>query len=149
VTLDEFLQRHEPQWLALSDALARSRGRPRRLGTDGVLALGALYRSASADLAYARRRYPGDPVVARLEALVTSARAAIYGRPVRRGRLRTFAAAGYWERVAALRVGLAAAAVLLWFTFTANLRNSAGGVAVILAGVPIFWYFATRKAAAQ
>jgi APA family basic amino acid/polyamine antiporter len=38
-----------------------------------------------------------------------------------------------------------AAAVLLYFTFTANLRNSAWGCAVILAGVPIFLYFARRK----
>ncbi len=39
-----------------------------------------------------------------------------------------------------------AAAVLLYFTFTQNLRNSAWGCAVILAGIPIFWYFARRKA---
>ena len=34
--------------------------------------LGALYRGAAADLAYARRRFPGDPVVARLEALLVA-----------------------------------------------------------------------------
>ena len=39
-----------------------------------------------------------------------------------------------------------AAAVLLYYTFTENLRNSAWGVAVILAGVPIYLYFAKRKA---
>jgi basic amino acid/polyamine antiporter, APA family len=39
---------------------------------------------------------------------------------------------------------IAAAAVLLYYTFSENLRNSAGGVVVIAAGVPIFWYF-TRK----
>jgi APA family basic amino acid/polyamine antiporter len=38
-----------------------------------------------------------------------------------------------------------AAAVLLYFTFTDNLRNSAWGCIVILAGVPIFLYFKTKK----
>jgi APA family basic amino acid/polyamine antiporter len=38
-----------------------------------------------------------------------------------------------------------AAAVLLYFTFTSNLRNSVWGCVVILAGAPIFLYFARRK----
>ena len=40
---------------------------------------------------------------------------------------------------------IAAAAVLLYYTFTENLRNSAWGVMVIVAGVPIYLYFARRK----
>jgi len=40
---------------------------------------------------------------------------------------------------------VAAAAVLLYYTFTENIRNSAWGVVVILAGVPIYLYFAGRK----
>jgi len=44
---------------------------------------------------------------------------------------------------------VAAAAVLLYFTFTENLRNSVWGCVVILAGVPIFWYFARKKARLQ
>ena len=35
-----------------------------------------------------------------------------------------------------------AAAFLLYVTFTENLRNSAAGVALILAGIPVFYYFA-------
>jgi APA family basic amino acid/polyamine antiporter len=42
-----------------------------------------------------------------------------------------------------------AAAVLLYYTFTENLRNSAWGVVVILAGVPIYLYFAERTAGAR
>jgi APA family basic amino acid/polyamine antiporter len=38
-----------------------------------------------------------------------------------------------------------AAAVLLYYTFTENLRNSAWGVVVILAGVPIYLYFTRKK----
>jgi APA family basic amino acid/polyamine antiporter len=44
---------------------------------------------------------------------------------------------------------IAAAAVLLYFTFTENLRNSAAGTVVILAGVPVYFYFARRKKTAQ
>ena len=40
---------------------------------------------------------------------------------------------------------VAAAAVLLYYTFTENIRNSAWGVVVILAGVPIYLYFAGKK----
>ncbi|MGA8432950.1 MAG: amino acid permease [Candidatus Sulfotelmatobacter sp.] len=38
------------------------------------------------------------------------------------------------------------AACLLYYTFTENLRNSAGGLLVILSGIPLFLYFARRKA---
>jgi APA family basic amino acid/polyamine antiporter len=37
------------------------------------------------------------------------------------------------------------AGVLLYFTFTANLTNSAAGLAVILTGIPVFYVFARRK----
>jgi APA family basic amino acid/polyamine antiporter len=40
---------------------------------------------------------------------------------------------------------IAAAAVLLYYTFTENIRNSAWGVVVILAGVPVYGYFARKK----
>ena len=38
-----------------------------------------------------------------------------------------------------------ASAALLFYTFTDNLRNSAGGVVVILAGIPIYLWFAARR----
>ncbi|MFZ0311897.1 MAG: amino acid permease [Candidatus Korobacteraceae bacterium] len=41
---------------------------------------------------------------------------------------------------------IAAAAVLLYYTFTENIRNSAWGVVVIAAGVPVYGYFAKKKA---
>jgi APA family basic amino acid/polyamine antiporter len=37
------------------------------------------------------------------------------------------------------------AAVLLYYTFTANLRNSIWGCVLILAGLPIFEYFARKR----
>ena len=42
-------------------------------------------------------------------------------------------------------VFIIAAAVLLYFTFTENIRNSAWGILVIVAGVPIYGYFARKK----
>src|SRR5258708_6856823 len=38
-------------------------------------------------------------------------------------------------------------AFLLYYTFTENLRNSAAGVPVILAGLPVFCYFSRRRRA--
>jgi len=40
-----------------------------------------------------------------------------------------------------------ASTVLLYYTFTENLRNSAAGVLVILAGIPVFLWFSRRTAA--
>ena len=42
---------------------------------------------------------------------------------------------------------IVSAGVLLYYTFTANLRNSATGLMVILAGIPVFYVFARKKAA--
>ena len=39
-------------------------------------------------------------------------------------------------------------AALLYYTFTDNLKSSAGGCLAILAGVPVFYFFARRRAAA-
>jgi APA family basic amino acid/polyamine antiporter len=38
-----------------------------------------------------------------------------------------------------------ASSALLYFTFTDNLKSSAGGCVVILAGVPVFYFFARRR----
>jgi APA family basic amino acid/polyamine antiporter len=43
---------------------------------------------------------------------------------------------------------IVAAAVLLYVTFTENLRNSFAGTLVILAGAPVYLYFAARKRSA-
>ena len=109
----------------LVDRAGRRRGR-RRLGAAGLLELGALYRGSAADLAYARRRYPGDPVVARLEALVTRGRAVVYGAVHKRASFRAFFLHGYWERLAERPAMIALAWALL-------LGPAAAGVAWALA----------------
>ena len=40
---------------------------------------------------------------------------------------------------------IATAAVLLYYTFTSNLRDSIGGLVVILLGVPVYFWFARKK----
>ena len=45
--------------------------------------------------------------------------------------------------VPALFIGTAA--VLLYYTFTSNLRDSAAGVVVILLGIPVYLWFARRR----
>jgi APA family basic amino acid/polyamine antiporter len=42
-----------------------------------------------------------------------------------------------------------ASAALLYYTFTDNLKSSAGGCLAILAGVPVFYFFARRRARHQ
>jgi uncharacterized membrane protein SpoIIM required for sporulation len=115
VTLSRFLADRTPSWDALEAQLRRAGSRPERLGADGVLQLGAAYRSAAADLAHARRAYPDDPVVARLDLLVRRARALVYGRVGARSSLREFVRREYWAQVRALGrwLGVAALALLL------------------------------------
>lgn len=100
-------------WSELEAALKRAGDRPERLGADGVRRLGGLYRAAAADLAFARRRFPGDPLTARLEALVLRARAAVYARAGRRASLWRFITHGYWRRLAERPVLLLVAWTLL------------------------------------
>lgn len=40
---------------------------------------------------------------------------------------------------------IVASAVLLYYTFTDNLRNSFAGSVIILAGIPVFWWFKSRR----
>lgn len=61
--------------------------------------VGVLYRMAAADLAVARRRFPGDPVTARLDLLVRSAQANVYAHDRRGPGVMRFFTKTYWERL--------------------------------------------------
>jgi uncharacterized membrane protein SpoIIM required for sporulation len=114
VTLGRFLDQRAGGWDELEQLLRAARGRPERLGADGVRRLGALYRGATADLAEARRRFPGDPVVRQLETLVTRARPVVYSSTSRRASLKDFVSRGYWRLVLG-RPGLLALAAAALF----------------------------------
>jgi uncharacterized membrane protein SpoIIM required for sporulation len=100
VSADRFEAERAPAWGELDTMLRVAKDRPERLGAGGVRRLGELYRAASADLAFVRRRYPGDPLIGRLEPLVLRARATVYARAGRRASVREFLLRGYWRRLA-------------------------------------------------
>ena len=62
---DAFAAARGPAWDELAGLIAAARGRARRLPAADILRLGARYREAAADLAYARRRFGDDPVTRR------------------------------------------------------------------------------------
>ena len=77
-TLDEFVAERAPVWTELERLVDNAGSKPSRLGADGVRRLGTTYRATAADLAIARRQFPGDPLLGRLERLVLRARTAVY-----------------------------------------------------------------------
>jgi uncharacterized membrane protein SpoIIM required for sporulation len=101
-------------WAELETLSAEAGRRPERLGPDRVRRLGALYRAAAADLAFARARYPGDPAVRRLEDAVGRSRHLVYDTRARRGSLVGFLTRGYWRLVAERPAALLVAAVLVF-----------------------------------
>jgi uncharacterized membrane protein SpoIIM required for sporulation len=97
--LDEFVRERTPTWDELDHLLQAGANAPARLGPAGVLRLGECYRSVAADLAFARRRFPADPVVGRLEGLTQRGRQAVYGAARSRNTVREFVSHGYWRRI--------------------------------------------------
>ena len=100
MNLKAFAGEREAGWRELEELLRAARGAPERLGSAGARRLGTLYRAAAADLAFARRSFPGDPVVRRLETLVRAARPVVYAhaRP-RQESFVEFLTRGYWRRI--------------------------------------------------
>jgi uncharacterized membrane protein SpoIIM required for sporulation len=111
--LDAFIESRRESWAELEAAIERAKGKPERLGGEGVRRLGTLYRGAAADLALARQRFPSDPVRAKLERLVPKAGLLVYEGTSRRSSLVTFFRTTYWQTVAERPWLLAAAWILL------------------------------------
>nr|MBA3282835.1 stage II sporulation protein M [Acidimicrobiia bacterium] len=112
--LPDFVDARQAAWDDLADLVDRARGRIGRLDAPSVRRLGRRYRQAAADLAQARRRFPGDPVTTRLDRLVRDARPLVYGTVTERQSMRSFATTGYWRRVRERPVFLLIAALALW-----------------------------------
>ena len=96
MSLERFVREREPSWVALEGLRA---AKATRRDPDAIRRLGSLYRSAAADLAVARRRFPGDPVVGRLERLVLPARQRVYANERGTASFLSFVTTGYWRRV--------------------------------------------------
>ena len=114
MNLERFLARGQPEWAGLDELVRKARGSPERLGPSGVRELGRRYRVAAADLAQARRRWPNDPLVARLEALVGAARPLVYDTEGSRDGLVRFVTTTYWQRVRERPLLLLASAILMF-----------------------------------
>jgi uncharacterized membrane protein SpoIIM required for sporulation len=114
MNLNRFVGERIESWRELDGLVTAAKGRPERLGPARARRLGALYRSTAADLALARRAFPGDPTVAALEQRVGAARHLVYRAPARRESLRSFFRRGYWQAVREKPVFLAIAAALLF-----------------------------------
>ena len=111
--LTEFIEQRKSSWDDLDALIAKAGRRTERLDPDEILTLASLYRSVSADLGYARARFPTDPARDRLERLVVDARARVnQGGGVRQG-VGSFFKTGYWELIWQRRAPVALAAVLL------------------------------------
>jgi uncharacterized membrane protein SpoIIM required for sporulation len=90
-SIDRFVEDHRARWARLGALVERARGRVARLSAEEVLELGALYRSATSDLAVARRDFARDAVAERLNDLVAAAHALVYSESPASGRqLRRF-----------------------------------------------------------
>ncbi len=98
-TLDDFVAERNASWTEFEALLDGAGNSPAKLGAEGVRRLGTLYRATAADLALARRRFPNDPVVARLERLVQRGRRVVYHTAKRSTSFREYVSHGYWRRV--------------------------------------------------
>jgi uncharacterized membrane protein SpoIIM required for sporulation len=107
VKRSRFVADRSADWEELERLLAAKRTR------ESTLRLGALYRAAAADLGLARRAFPGDPLTARLDALVLKGRQAVYANESRRASVAEFLTTGYWQRLRERPGLLAISAVLL------------------------------------
>ncbi len=97
--VDRFTRDREAGWKELAELVRAAGSKPQRLGSEAVLQLGRRYRAAAADLALARRLFPGRPITRRLERLVTDARQSVYATEARRRSVWGFLATGYWQRI--------------------------------------------------
>ncbi len=75
--LDRFVHDREATWSALSQLLAQHEKRRDRLSEDELRWLARAYRTTAADLATARRFFPGHPMVGRVDGLVRQSYAVI------------------------------------------------------------------------
>ena len=90
-TVDRFVEDRRARWARLGDLIFEANGRVERLAPDDVLELGRLYRSASSDLAVARRDFALDAATERLNDLVAAGHALVYSEaPTSGRRLRRF-----------------------------------------------------------
>jgi uncharacterized membrane protein SpoIIM required for sporulation len=135
--VDRFTRERTAGWEELAELVRAAGSKPQRLGSEALLRLGRRYRAAAADLALARRLFPGQPITRRLERLVTEARQSVYATEPRRRSLRAFLATGYWRRIGERPLLLALGLALLFLPLTLAavwaLDDPAGALGIVPA----------------
>jgi uncharacterized membrane protein SpoIIM required for sporulation len=81
-SVDDLMLTRRERWESLRALLDRAGSDPRRLEAADIERLSMLYRQVVADLALARRDFPGDQVVAYLNGLAARAYPLVYRAPV-------------------------------------------------------------------
>jgi uncharacterized membrane protein SpoIIM required for sporulation len=112
--LNRFIADRQGRWGQLETLIAAAGKRPEKLPVSEIRSLASGYRSVAADLAIARRNFPGDPLIARLERITLAARALVYERESRRQSLIAFLADGYWQLLWERQRALALSTLLLF-----------------------------------
>ncbi|MCL4449031.1 MAG: stage II sporulation protein M [Actinobacteria bacterium] len=90
--------------------------KPTALGVEGIQRLGMLYRLCVADLEVAKYRFPHQPFVTQLDALVKNAYGLVYTSNSRKDPLLAFFGHTYWERIVKQPAPLALSAALQFGT---------------------------------
>lgn len=80
MNIDVFLRSKNDQWQELAELMRTSKGKLSNLDRSSIMRYGELYRSACADLAYARREFAGDAVQNNLEVMVAQSSSILYAK---------------------------------------------------------------------
>ncbi len=80
MNIDVFLRTKNESWNELAELMRKSKGKLSRLDQESIANFGSLYRSACADLAYARREFAGDAVQNNLEVMVAQSSSILYSK---------------------------------------------------------------------
>lgn len=111
--LERFVAERSPDWEELDGLLSRAGSRGDKLDPQDISRLAALYRSAAADLALARRLFPTAAGTARLQNLVSRAYVVVYGKALRSDSAWQFLGRTMWRQIRAnMRCVVLAAAIL-------------------------------------
>src|SRR5438270_12376930 len=86
MTVDRFVEDRRARWARLENLISEANGRVERRAPSDVLELGRLYRSATSDLAVARRDFADDAATERLNDLVAAAHSLVYSESPTSGR---------------------------------------------------------------
>ena len=143
--VDRFMRERQAGWDELATLVRQAGTKPQRLGSEALLRLGRRYRAAAADLALARRLFPGHQVTRLLERLVTEARQCVYATEPRRRSLRAFLATGYWARILERPLMLGIAVALLFVPMALSAVWAIDDPAAALGIVPADFQGATEQ----